>query len=474
MLIGVAMYAYLGIFSRYIADDYCEALRTTTTSPFQAVIDRYSAGAWRAANRYSNILFVGFSEGLGDGNYPITIASMVILWTIGLTWCVYEFRKFLKINWGFENDLFFGASLSFFSLLQAPNLFQTIYWRSSMMTHFAPLVFGSLLLAFWVRQARQEKAPSIGLNIFFLVAAYIISGFSEPPTTTMVTVFSLLLLAAWKWSNPPLRKKYFAHLVWPFIGVLLGLLTLVLSPAGINSAQERSLNPINILSKSFVYAYEFMLDTLRTQPLPILLTILIPLLLFWLHAKNDLPAHSRKQTRSIIYIMLASPFVIWFLIAAGFAPSAYGQGFPVERMRFLARFLMILVFMLEGGLLGILLRDVQFKPNPAIGQWAVLALFASVTIAYPIRRAAQIYQTDVPEYRNRALRWDLRNAYMIRHAASGENDLLIPDYPGVYKIKELDSDSAHWVNVCASQYYEVNSIRSISMDDDEILEFLNE
>jgi len=312
------------------------------------------------------------------------------------------------------------------------------------------------------------------MNIFFLVATYIISGFSEPPTTTIVTVLSMLLLLVWKWSREPFRKKYFAHLAWPFAGAFLGLLTLALSPAGINSTQDRSLNAIEIIGKSFLYSYEFMVDTLQTQPLPIALTVLIPLLLFWLYAKDLIPKYSQEQTRIIWYIILAAPFVVWFLIAAGFAPSAYGQGFPVERMRFLARFLMILAFMFAGGLFGILLRNIQFKPNPALGQWLAVFLFALVTIAYPIRRTIQMYQLYLPEYSQRAELWDLRDKFIRRHIADGEKDLVVPGYSGIYYIKELDGNPKHWVNVCAAEYYGVESIHTISIPDEKLSEFLNE
>ena len=92
-LVAVGVYAYLGFFSRYLADDYCEAVRVTTVSPFQAVLDRYSDGAFRSANRYANILFVGFSELLGPNSIPITIVLMALLWAVGLSWIVHEIRK---------------------------------------------------------------------------------------------------------------------------------------------------------------------------------------------------------------------------------------------------------------------------------------------------------------------------------------------------------------------------------------------
>ena len=79
MLIAIGMYAYLGIFSRYLADDYCEAVRVNNASPVDAVFDRYVEGATRASNRYSNLLFVGISEMLGNNSMQVTIVSMILL-----------------------------------------------------------------------------------------------------------------------------------------------------------------------------------------------------------------------------------------------------------------------------------------------------------------------------------------------------------------------------------------------------------
>src|SRR5574341_343219 len=138
MLVAIGVYAYLGTFSRYFADDYCEAVSVKSESPLAAVSERYLAGSIRAANRYSNLFFVGISELLPGNSIPITIPAMVILWVIGLSWCVHEIRRFLRITWFLPVDFFWGLTVGFFSLLLAPNLFQSVYWRSAMMTHFAP------------------------------------------------------------------------------------------------------------------------------------------------------------------------------------------------------------------------------------------------------------------------------------------------------------------------------------------------
>lgn len=187
LLVALTAYASLGAFSRYIADDYCEAVRVTSVSPIQAVVDRYSDGSFRSANRYSNILFVGFSEMLGRNSIPITMVAMVVLWVVGLTWLVHETRILAGMAWTRLADVFFGGTLAFMSFVQAPNLFQTVYWRSSMMTHFAPLIFGSLTLAFLARQARRPAQETSSFLTYGVIcfACFVLAGFSEPPAATL-------------------------------------------------------------------------------------------------------------------------------------------------------------------------------------------------------------------------------------------------------------------------------------------------
>lgn len=476
MLVTIGIYVYLGTFSRYLSDDYCEAVRVNKSSPVAAVIERYTAESWpRATMRYSNLLFIGFSELIGNNNMPITIPAMVLLWVIGLIFSIHEIRKFLRMDWAFEVDLFLGSLLGFFSLLQAPNLFQTIYWRSAMMTHFAPLVFGSFLFAFLLKRLRRAESQSFSLSIklIILLAAFIIAGFSEPPTITMIIALPLPMLAIWCWGKPPAKQRQLNLLLWTFAGAVLGLLAMILSPASRSVVNERTMGIVEILSTSFLYSYLFIIDSLKTLPLPAFLSALIPLLLVWLYKQVKPSELSQEKKSAIFLIIIVSPFLVWLLIAAGFSPSVYGQGFPVERMRFLARTMMIAESMLAGLLFGLLLKDLQFK-HRVLAEWTVLVIFASLAIVYPLRMLVNIYKFDVPEYRTRAELWDLRDAYIIRHASLGERDLIVPGFSGVYQIKELDSDPNHWVNRCAAQYYGVDSIRSITVPGIETLEYLSE
>lgn len=476
MLTVMGVYAYLGTFSRYLSDDYCEAVKVNHTNPVRAVIDRYTDGQWRAANRYSNLMFVGFGEWLGENNLPVVTVLMVLLWPAGLAWSVYEFRKFFKVHWPIQVDLFLGLTLGFFILLQAPNLFQTIYWRSSMMTHFAPLVFGSFLFAFWMKQAARALHEKISLPVYFVIflGTYVISGFSEPPVATMVTALSLIILAVVIWASPAVKENILPLLLCAFTGAFLGLLTMVFSPANMNMTGQDTPGVFDVLRDSFLFSYIFVIYAFKVLPVPNLLSALIPALLVWFYKQNAVLVLSAQQKRLLWVMIAASPIVMWILIAAGFSPSVYGQGYPVERMRFLACSLMTATFMFEGVLVGLLWGDFRFGTRRAFVQWTALSLFVLAGFLYPIRAAVTVYRNTVPEYRTRAEMWDLRNAYIIRHASLGETDIVIPGYSAAHNIKELDDNADHWVNNCAASFYGVQSIRAVNIPDEYILGYLSE
>lgn len=474
----LAVSIYLGAFTYYLADDYCEAVRVTSAPTiFDAVLERYITENWpRATMRYSNLFFVGISESLGERSVPATIIFMATLWFAGLVWLLHELRRRMGVTWHIQMDLFLGLLLGFFSFLQAPNIFQTVYWRSSMMTHFAPLVFGSMLAAFLLRQSRRAESRPVSplLYLVVLFASFVIAGFSEPPTTTLLTALPLLLFAVWLWGKPPARNRILALLSFTFAGVFLGFLAMLFSPAAANEAQAKAVNLVEIFGTSFVYAYYFIVDSLKTQPLPGVISFLIPLLLIWLHRQGG-ASESRHRYKRLIWILIpAIPLLAWLLIAAGFAPSVYGQSYPVERMRFLARAILVAVFMLEGTFLGLLLERVPFTPNPKAGRIAATAVFAVITIVYPLRAAVNMLRYDVPEFRGRTEVWRLREAYIVRQAGLGERHIVIPGLSVDRGVKEIDNDPNHWVNGCAAQFYGVDSIRAVSMEDEYILDYLNE
>src|SRR5512132_1681351 len=92
MLATLVVYAYLGTFTRYMADDY------STASVLQ------DEGFWGAqtywwqnwSGRYSFTFVISFVELFGVGIVPILPTLIILLWLFSITWLCLPFLKDLK------------------------------------------------------------------------------------------------------------------------------------------------------------------------------------------------------------------------------------------------------------------------------------------------------------------------------------------------------------------------------------------
>lgn len=467
-IIGVLAYlaalAYLGTFSRYLSDDYCEAY-STRSSTLQAVFTRYTDGDWRAANRYSNLLFVGFTESLfGWRSIAILPPLMIVLWGLGLAYLVRQLRLLAGIHWHPLADLFFGLLLAYLSILEAPNRFQVLYWRSSMATHFAPLVFINFLAAFLLAKFNSKAKPQISPLLAFgiFAASFLIGGFSEPPVVLMVVGSALLLAYARFFIKEETRRPVLMAAGAIFAGAVSALGVMAASPA-VSKIGAEAPPFVEWLQRTVEYTSFFLLDSFKTLPIPVFFSFLTPAFFFFVYSRQSGAAFLRVNWR----VAAALPILLALFVAAGFSTSAYGQAYPVERARFFAHALLTATLMLEGAMLGMLLATVKFF-HAAFCEYAA-ALVLLLLAVYPFRAVGQVMQ-EAPEYRTRAEAWDRRNAHIHLLRENGQTDLVVPQFGGIYGIKELDNQPTHWVNRCAASYYGINTISAVTIHGADALE----
>ncbi len=467
---AVAVYAYLGIFSRHLADDYC-ITGFTRSNFFAALWENYLT----ISDRFSNFMLIALSESIWPRSVAILPALMVVLWVFGIAWLLQEASAFSGKRW--RKSLTFALSLLlvFFVLRQAPNLYQTLYWRSAMATHFAPLVFMTYFAAFLLRSisltANTSSSRWLYPVSFFI--AFILGGFSEPTVVIMMALLGCGILIAWRWGAPPVRGAALRFLTWSLAGATLALIVMALAPA--NALRLGSAPPTLpiLISRSFLYGYQFALNSFRTLPLPAFFTVFTPFIISYGLYVSPANAVTGFEKKRVIILLLIIPILSYLLIVGSFAPSVYGQSYPVERARFSGQLCLVVALMIEGALLGILLAQWRLRMIEALPLKPICALLLGVAAIYPFR-AALLTLGDVQEYSQRAKLWDAREAYLLRRVGSGETDINVPGFPGIYGIKEWDDDPNHWVNRCVAKYYSVNSVRAISVPDEDLWSVLNE
>ncbi len=457
---ALAVYGYLGFYSRHMADDYCIA---------NIIRGNFFINLWHnyltVSDRFANFIFIAVSESVWPRGVSVLPAFMLIVWVIGIAWLLREAGSLAGTAWPASIIAVISVLAVFFAILQAPNRYQTLYWRASIAAHLVPLACMPYLAAFILRNVRSSEysRPSMWLYPLLFISSFIMGDFSEPTDAIMIVLLGCAMLALWLWYKGPRRRSALFLLGWTMFGALTALLVMAVAPA--NSLRLGTPPPPLplLISRSLRYSAEFIIESVNIRPVPVLVTLLTSFFFFLSFGRYLASEFSRSQKRVILIMLLAIPVLVYISIVASFAPSVYGQGFPLERARFAGTFLFVAGLMIEGAASGFTLS--QWKLSDTSKKLLAWISVTSLTVLalYPLR-SAWLTLNDLPEYRQRAQAWDERDAYIKELISKGVTELLVPQFDGVYGVKELDVDSRHWTNRCAAVYYNVNSISAIPPD----------
>jgi len=457
-LAALSVYGYLGIFSRYLADDYCHSSTIMNSNNiFEAIARNYVM--W--SDRYSNLIFIQITDLSGKWGIPLMPAVTLIFWVIGMSWLLSEIAKALEIQWNPMITLFISGLAVLLSILQAPNDYQILYWRAGLVTYLVPLVLFVYLAAFilWQQRLPFWKAHRLWIGLICFLLTLLAGGSSETTSALQIGILLIAVLVVW-----PQRKKgqhgdFLMPLIVSLFGAVLSILIMAIAPGNSVrlSTHDHRFNIIGLGIQSIIFTIQFIWDTLRTLPIPTVISMVIPFLVGYVQFSRNDPKISKMQPSSRIWLtVLLLPIFVFILIMFSFAPSTYAQSYPEERVRFPARFLMTLTLMTDGGLLGILTSQIQlFGKTRYVSIAAMIAL--GLLAFYPLRAALTVY-AKAPEYSQRADAWDARQQQILSEKAQGQQDIIVPQLPGIAQVKELDTSPTYWVNVCAATFYGVHSI----------------
>lgn len=454
---ALGVYAYLGLFARHIADDYCTAAFTQGNF-FVALWQNYLT----ISNRFTKFMLIALSEWISPRSVAVLPALMLVIWVIGVTWLLYEASRTAGQDWPFGGILALSLIAAFVSLLGAPNLFQTLYWRASLATHFTPLALLPYLAVFLIRSLANSSRPLwlYPLGFFF---SFFLGGFSEPTLIVMIFLLSLSILLVWIYSKSLEKNSNLALLLWTLAGAVTALVVMFLAPA--NSIRLHTTPPglVVVIEHSFVYGFEFMRDSIKSLVLPSFFAMAASAVIFYGIYAFPKPVYTGGQQKYIWICLLLTPILSYLTIVASFAPSVYGQSFPIERARFAGQVFLVIGLMIEGAALGILLAQWRSRVIVSLPLGMISAILLIIAAYYPLRAARLTYTTDVPTYQARAVAWDEREAIIFTLRSQGETDLVIPQLSGIDGVKELDNRPENWVNRCAAEYYGVNSIQAVTV-----------
>jgi hypothetical protein len=416
-------------------------------------------------NAYTILFFVQLVDWAGIWGFRLMSGVTILLWTASLTWLFTEIGRALKLRAGFAVNLWLAGSVVFLSLYQAPNLYQILYWRTSLIPYTLPLVFFIGIAAFLLRYARvpYQKSRAIWTGAISLFLVFAASGLGETTSAMQIGLLFVAVVVFWVTKSHRHRKDMLGILLASLATAVVSLLIIAFSPGTINRLdrimeQTPLYNPVTLSIQTITYTGQFLWNHFRSAPLPALIMTALPFAALYIRSTRDGSDGSWLSASRVRLAVLLVPLLMFIVIGFSFAPSAFVRTFPVARARLASIALLTLCLALEGGLLGILAARFRALGSAVYLRGAVAALLA-VLIYYPLRVAPRVYAA-LPEYRYFAQAWDARDASIRQAIAEGATDLVVVQLDSIGGVGEYKGSERDWINRCAARFYGLNTLRA--------------
>jgi hypothetical protein len=437
--IPLFFHAYLGAYSRLIADDFCTAFQARQLGILRATWYWYRT--W--TGRYAATLLDSIFGILGPGLTPFVTSIVLVAWLTLLAWAVFSMLP------PFKNRLISSVVLATVILtmtfLLSPNVPQALYWGQGMRSVVPPLMLSAAYLALFRLYQRRSWRP-VQQGCWFIVAfmaAFVVGGFSETFTAAQILVLGCAVLWAF---FTYFQRQPTLMLCAAFGGAVLALIVVIIAPG--NAVRQATYPPspnlLEILRISIMGYGVFWSKLLGSAQNIAGLLGLIGLAIF-LGSKLGHPTH---KVRIAVLILLAG-LVLTF---ACFPPAAYGTSdYPPERTQILPVHFLLIAIALCGLVTG------QWLSTRAWSKSAIPFL-AAATLALVLYAslvsANQLYAAR-DQYINYAQEWDQTDGLIHAAHLRGEKEVTVTNHENWTHLNVLGDNPKFWVNICYSGYYDM-------------------
>lgn len=464
-LLALALFAhaYVGFFTRYMADDYCSA-GTLRTAGFLET-QRHFYLVW--SGRFSFTLSVSLFELLGTGVVPFLPAAALLCWLAATTWAVYEL---LSTSLGRRPLLhsFFLAELLVYATVgdNRGGVYEALYWQTGVLTYVAPLVLLTALAGAFARALRLGKNP-FGGRLFPAVvfaAAFFNGGFSETSGLLQAGAFlAAFAAAAFLPGAAPRRRLLLPPLSAGLLGSLLALAVVALAPG--NSAREAALPAhsglLTVVARALsnAFAHAFSEHNVPGTAALRWAAPLLPAALSFRRARRDGAAGGDSK----LWPRLLAPAAAGaFLSLCCFLPASYAlSGAPPPRALVVPQFVLVCTLAALGWAGG--RAAARYFPRGAMPRPALELTLAALALllTLPFIQATRRTFSQAGKARALARLWDRHDAEIRARVARGERRLTVPVAYNIGGTDLMKRDPGWYVNHCVAVFYGAESVTAV-------------
>lgn len=467
-LLGLALaaHAYVGLFARYMADDYCTAGTVRTAGLL--ITQKHFYLAW--SGRFSFTLTISLVELLGTGVVPYLPLAALVCWLAATTWAVYEL---LNTSLG-RRPLLFSfliAELIVYATVadNTGGVFEALYWQTGMLTYVAPLTILTALAGLYARTLRRAEltAPRTALLLPFTFAvAFYAGGFSETSALMQIGAFAAAVAATLFLADATRRRRLLPALLSGLFGSVVALALVALAPG--NNAREATLPAHSNLLTVFARALTNALDHAVSEhnygvafsPRWAAL-LLAAAIAFYISLRSEAGtgAAAPKRLRRALWVAASGLFV--YLCC--FIPASYAiSTAPPPRALVVAQLVLVCALVSLGWLAGEAAGS-YFNSKRLTPQRAVVASLAALVVLLSLTFAVSARRTFALATRARPLArlWDAHDADIRARVNAGEKALTVPVAYNIGGTDVMTPDSNWYVNKCMAAYYGADSITGV-------------
>lgn len=464
LLAPLLAYAYIGTYSRFMADDYGSATIGRSKGIIGGVIFWYLT--WNG--RYSASFLDGLFGSIGPGITPYVPPMVIAIWLTVLIIVIYQLTiGFQKQTRNFSSTLISIAILiTTFEI--TPTVAQSVYWGQGMRSVVPPLILGSVFVG--VVQFHLNLNPPRKQRLYWILLCggitLIAGGFSETYVafqTSALAIFLILLIIP----IIPLSKNESTPLIVSgFIGSLLALAIIALAPGNLIRQANYSPPPgllqmLGIMLRGTAF---FIIRLLSTFYLITIFGIMTLSGIVGYHQYQRNPDdYSEQGLRRILFVL---PPITFLLILASFAPAAYAfSGGPPFRTWIIPVYVFVGSIATWGFFLGILVyKTHQHNENKHKKLWVgIVSCFLILYMGSAISSTIRVLHLQ-PEYSTYAAKWDASDELIRTAKSNGLETVIIPETQNWAGLEDIGSNPDHWVNQFVSGYYGIIVIESSSQE----------
>jgi hypothetical protein len=464
LFLAFAGLAYLGTFTRFLADDFCMAGDALHLGLPDMLAKWYN----RWTGRFMFIIFTGLF-GSGGPRFAGWLPALAgATWLVGIWWAILPLIK--HSGWPRPRQLAILASgLSLLVLLSSiPNLFQSFLWQNGMVNYSLPLI-GLVFSAGIILRAWLERTRLLPTCAALFVLAFLCGGFTEVFSAMQVTLFALALLISFVVSDQTTRLRLLPILGAALLGGLAAMLVIIIAPGNLIRLQavgNEGIHPglLRIITFSIQNMAHIFGNYFIYTPYWALASIIPPFLAGWLFSTGysldqQLPAFWKQNWLKGMALVLGAALI---LVTAACAPVVYAlNAYPDDRAIIIPQFVIVVAAMSISAMLGTGLRRLGILPDPVKRIAIAHALQAGILVVIILATGISIRRSVrwIPEFQSFAKAWDDRASIIQKAADSGQSEITVVGGNAHFGIANLKVDPNNWVNVCMAKYYQIPHIR---------------